>query len=76
MKFFIFLTQEGLTRTPNNGDIENLQVLGISEGETIQKAFNNFVKENEFLLHTGFDNIVAMELVSEKQNYFSLKNHD
>ena len=73
MKHFIFLTQEGLTKAPDNTDVKNLQVLGISEGEDKEKAFENFVKENEHLLHTDFDEVIAMELADKKQHYFFIK---
>ena len=73
MKYFIFLTQEGLTKAPDNTDIKNLQVLGISKGDNEEKAFTNFVKDNEHLLHTDFNEVIAMELVDEKQHYFTLK---
>jgi len=76
MKHFIFLTQEGLTKAPDNTDVENLQVLGISKGNNKEKAFTNFVKENEYLLHTDFDEVIAMELVGKKQHYFTLKKYD
>ena len=76
MKYFIFLTQEGLTKAPSDVDVENLQVLGISKGNDKKEAFGNFVKDNEHLLDTDFDEVIAMELASEKQNYFSLKNHN
>ena len=76
MKHFIFLTQEGLTKTPDDTDVENLQVLGISKGDNKEKVFENLIKENEYLRQTDFDEVVAMELVDEKQHYFSLKKHD
>ena len=46
MRDFIFLTQEGLTKTPNNNDIDNLQVLGTAKGDDETSAFNNFIQEN------------------------------
>lgn len=76
MKHFIFLTHEGLTKTPNDADIENLQVLGIANGDNREKAFDNFIKENEYLLHTDFNEVVTMELKDEKQHYFSIKKLD
>ena len=78
MRYFIFLTEEGYTFQPNSEsdipDIENLQVLGTASGEDEKKAFNNFVKENEYLLDTDFENVIAMELKDEKIYNFSLKN--
>ena len=75
MKHFIFLTKEGFTQTPDNKDIENLQVLGVSSGNNKEEAFENFKKENEYLQQTNFNEVIVMELASEKQNYFSFKNH-
>jgi hypothetical protein len=74
MRHFIFLTQEGLTKTPKDVDIENLQVLGSSDGSNEKEAFKNFIKENAYLKHTGFKEVIAMELVSEKQSFFSLRD--
>ena len=76
MRYFIFLTQEGLTKTPNNVDIENLQVLGIAKGKNKKVAFKNFVKENDYLLQTAFDEVAVMELRDKEQHIFSLKNHE
>ena len=67
MRHFIFLTQEGSTKTPKNVDIENLQVLGIASGSNEKEAFENFVKESIYLNHTGYKEVTAMELVSEEK---------
>ncbi|MCK5416034.1 hypothetical protein KAI92_01245 [Candidatus Parcubacteria bacterium] len=77
MRHFIFLTQEGYTFQPNTEsnmpDIENLQVLGTASGEDEKKAFDNFIEENEYLLDTDYEDVLAMELKDEKFFYFSLK---
>ena len=73
MRYFIFLTQEGLTKTPENKDIENLQVIGTANGKNEKQAFDNIVKENNFLLDTGYNEVVGLELKDEKFYYFSLK---
>jgi len=70
MRYFIFLTQEGLTKTPQNVDIENLQVLGIASGSNEKEAFGNLIKENDYLKHTGFKEVLAMELANEKHLTF------
>jgi len=79
MRHFIFLTQEGYTFQPNSEsatpDIENLQVLGIASGTDEQNAFDNFIKENEYLLDTDYEDVAAMELKNEKHYYFSLKKN-
>jgi hypothetical protein len=75
MRHFIFLTHEGFTLTPENRDIENLQVLGSASGENEDEAFEVFIKEYEYLKHDDYDDVFAMELVNERQHYFSLKRN-
>jgi len=78
MRHFIFLTQEGYTFQPNSKsdipDIENLQVLGTANGEDEKRAFDNFIKKNEYLLDTDYEDVMTMELKSKKVYHFSLKN--
>jgi len=66
MKNYIFLTSEGDTYQPHSEssepDIENLQVLGISEGHTSKMAFENLIKSNEYLLETTFCKTFCYEL--------------
>lgn len=73
-KNFIFLTQEGITMSPKNMDTDNLQVLGMARGKSEEDAFKNFIGEYNYLLSLGFYEVIALELVNEKQYYFSLKN--
>ena len=76
MKTFIFVTAEEDTKTKKGEEIENLQVLGITKGSDKNEAFVNFMNENSYLIDTDFNEIIAMELVNDKQYYFSLKNDD
>ena len=66
MKSYIFLTSEGYTYQPNlessEHDIENLQVIGISEGNNSQIAFENLINNDEYLLETTFDEVFCYEL--------------
>lgn len=73
MRNFIFLTHEGLTKAPNNMDIDNLQVLGTAIGDDEASAFNNFIKENSYLIDADYDEVLALELLSEKQHFFNLR---
>ncbi len=66
MKKYIFLTIEGFTFQPNsesaNPDIENLQVIGFEKGKNPREAFKRLVKENNYLLETGFNEVFSYEL--------------
>ena len=80
IKSYIFLTFEGHTYQPYSEsiepDIENLQVVGISEGNTSRMAFENLKRENNYLLETTFNEIFSYELSSNFNSYvdyFSLK---
>ena len=79
MKNYIFLTSEGYTYQQNSesseSDIDNLQVIGFSEGNNSQMAFENLIKNNEYLLKTKFDEIFCYKLsqdFKESASHFSL----
>lgn len=78
MKSYIFITSEGYTFQPDSDssvpDIENCQVLGFGSGVDSDDAFRNFLKENEFLLDTSFDEVKALELANNEEKYFYLKS--
>jgi len=78
MKKYIFLTAEGATFQPKSESsvpaIDNLQVIGFTEGISAKKAFKNLLKENPYLFETSFDEIFAIPLQSSKKHYFLLKN--
>lgn len=77
MKTYIFLTSEGYTFQPDSEsaepDIENCQVIGFAEGESPDDAFDNLLRENEYLLETTFDEIYCYQLADKKRTDFSLK---
>jgi len=64
--FYLFLTDEGYTFQPNSymdePDIENLQVIGISSGKTQEKAFENLLRENSYLLKKSFNKVLCYKL--------------
>ena len=73
MRNYIFYTGEGYTMSPNNLQIENCQVLGWSQGENEQQAFNAFVKENKFLKKYKYKQIVCQEIMKDKIFNMSLE---
>ena len=66
MKLFIFLTDEGFTYSGKEDtiepDVENLQVLGFSQGINEKEAFNRFMSENRHLAEKGFDEIICLQI--------------
>lgn len=75
---YIFLTSEGSTFQPDSKsmepDIENLQVIGISNGVNARDAFERLLNDNKYLLDTSFDEIFGMQLdQNNTKTYFSIK---
>lgn len=54
MNTYIFYTDEGYTTAPNGEELENLQILGIEDGETEEEALANLYKNNEWIKANGF----------------------
>jgi hypothetical protein len=80
MGSYIFLTDEGYTYQANSEsdmpDIENLQVIGISDGENAKEAFYNLMSSRKYLMKTTFDKIFCYKLAKDyKKSYeeFSIK---
>lgn len=81
-KSFIFLTAEGTTFCPSNEngqeEVENLQVVGWADGTDAEDSFEHLVEESGYLLETGFEEIIALELAGDVQgnrNYFYLSDY-
>lgn len=79
MKSFIFITTEGFTFQPGSenseSDIENCQVIGFAQGQNEQKAFENLVQENPYLIETTFDKIICIELKHANHEKYSRHFH-
>ena len=77
MNKYIFLTFEWTTYQPNSDsqepDIENVQMLGTISWKTKDEAFENFKKENEWVLKTSFNEIYCHELKDDNFDYYNLK---
>ena len=78
MKKFIFITDEGFTFQPGSEDyepdIENMQVVGFGEGNTIDDAMENMIDENPYLKNTKFSKVIGIEIKSYKQSVLFIKN--
>jgi len=78
MKKFIFITSEGFTFQPNNEDykpdIENMQVVGFGEGDTVDNAIKFMIKKNSYLRKTSFNKIIGIEIKDYKQSVLYLEN--
>lgn len=46
---YIFYTDEGYCESPTGNQIENLQVLGFSDGEGTERAYESLLSENQWI---------------------------
>ena len=82
MSKYIFLTNEGYIYQPNSEsvepDCENSQLIGITEGSNQEDAFNNLLKEREYLKKFNFDEVYCYKLdddYQESKEYFYIKDN-
>lgn len=54
MAKFIFFTDLGYAISPKGEELENLQILGIEDGQTEEDALKKLFKENKWILESGF----------------------
>ncbi len=80
MKSYIFLTASGSTFLPNSEsaepDIKNLQVIGFAEGDGESEAFENLIRENPYLLKTGFDEVLCIEVRGRTESAKRFRIHE
>ena len=66
MKEYIFFTTDGFTYDTNHKEIQNMQILGSSEGVDILEAFKNFKISHSYLLTDyEFKEVIAQEIIGE-----------
>lgn len=68
MKEYVFYTCEGYTESPTGKSVENIQILGFANGKKKKEAKDNLLRENKWILESGFHEraIESRQLVDEK----------
>lgn len=78
VKKYIFVTAEGITYQPDSQsvmpDIENLQVVGFGSGDSPKDAAKNMLEENGYLKEAHFNEIIGIELKSDKRTWHYLRD--
>ena len=69
MAEFIIYTTEGFTQDTNGNDIENCQMLGIAKGKDKLEAKDNLLKDNPWIIETGFDKseFIIRQLMTDEE---------
>jgi len=78
-RLFLFITPDGVTYSSPSEiypDVDNFQVLGYGEGETEEDAFEDFIKQNKWVLDTEFKEIICIEIKTKisQGKIFTLKD--
>lgn len=79
MKTYLFYTFEGACESPNESNVENMQILGQASGKDFLEAFSNLIKENQWITKKSFnvDKILAKQIVDDelKSNIQQIVNY-
>ena len=72
-KNFLFFSKDGFTYDKSNRLTNNMQLLGSGMGKNINEAFNDFKKNQSYLLTFDYENLMAVQTVSEFITNLKLK---
>ena len=72
-KNFLFFTSEGFTYDKSNKLTNNMQLLGSGIGKNLSEAFNDFKKNQSYLLNFDYENLMAVKTVGKFITNLKLK---
>ena len=72
-KNFLFFSKDGFTYDKSNRLTNNMQLLGSGMGKNINEAFYDFKKNQSYLLTFDYENLMAVQTVSEFITNLKLK---
>ena len=72
-KNFLFFSKDGYTYDKSHNQTNNMLLLGSGMGKSINEAFNDFKKNQSYLLTFDYENLMAVQTVSEFITNLNLK---
>lgn len=72
-KNFLFFSKDGFTYDKSNRLTNNMQLLGSGIGKNLSEAFKDFKKNQSYLLTFDYENLMAVQTVSEFITNLKLK---
>ena len=72
-KNFLFFSKDGFTYDKSNRLTNNMQLLGSGMGKNINEAFNDFKKNQSYLLSFDYENVMAVKTVGKFITNLKLK---
>ena len=72
-KNFLFFSKDGFTYDKSNRLTNNMQLLGSGIGENLSEALKDFKRNQSYLLTFDYENLMAVQTVSEFITNLKLK---
>ena len=72
-KDFLFFSKDGFTYDKSHKITNNIQLFGSGKGENINEAFEDFKKNQSYLLSFDYENITAVQTVGKFITNLKLK---
>lgn len=72
-KNFLFFSKDGFTYDKSNRLTNNMQLLGSGMGKNLSEALKDFKKNQSYLLTFDYENLMAVQTVSEFITNLKLK---
>ena len=72
-KSYLFFSKDGYTYAKSHNQTNNMQLFGTGKGENIIDAFEDFKKNQSYLLSFDYENITAVQTVGEYISDLKLK---
>ena len=73
MKNYLFFSKDGFTYDKSHNPTSNMQLFGTGKGENINEAFEDFKKNQSYLLSFDYENLMAVKTVGKFITNLKLK---
>jgi hypothetical protein len=64
-KNYIFFSKDGFTYDKSHNQTNNMQILGSGMGKNLNEAFKDFKKNQSYLLTLDYEDVIAVQTISE-----------
>jgi hypothetical protein len=64
-KNYIFFSKDGFTYDKSHNQTNNMQILGSGMGKNFNEAFKDFKKNQSYLLTLDYEDVIAVQTISE-----------
>ena len=64
-KSYLFFSKDGYTYDKSHNQTNNMQILGSGMGKNLNEAFKDFKKNQSYLLTLDYEDVIAVQTISE-----------